>query len=130
MPRALRVLLVEDHDNTRESFKLLLETWLCEVDTAEDGDVGLRLALNGNYDAVILDLHLPRMDGLEVGRVLAALTPRQYLFAYTAFSRVEDLERTRAAGFDMHLAKGSAIGIDHLKATLKQLKTSISDRSP
>jgi DNA-binding response OmpR family regulator len=127
MPRALRVLLVEDHENTRESFKLLLETWLCEVDTAESGDVGLRLALNGSYDAVILDLHLPGMDGLEVGRVLAQLTPRPYLFAYTAFSRVQDRERTRDAGFDMHLAKGSAIGIDQLKARLKELKSGLGE---
>ncbi|HTR63750.1 MAG TPA: response regulator [Candidatus Binataceae bacterium] len=130
MPRALRVLLVEDHDTTRESFRLLLETWLCEVDTAENGDLGLRLALNGNYDAVILDLHLPGLDGLEVGRVLAALMPRPYLFAYTAFSREQDRERTREAGFDMHLAKGSAIGIDQLKTRLNQLKAGMSQHKP
>jgi CheY-like chemotaxis protein len=121
MQRNLRVLLVEDHDDTRDAFKLLLETWSCDVDAAADGRQGLDLALCGNYDAVILDLHLPGLDGLEVGRRLSRLMPRPYLFAYTAFSRPQDRDRTKEAGFDMHLAKGSAIAVGELKAKLNQL---------
>jgi CheY-like chemotaxis protein len=127
MARALRVLLVEDHDNSRESFKLLLEYWGYSVDTAADGQQGLNLAVNGSYDAVILDLHLPRVDGLDVGHVLSQVIPRPYLFAYTAWSRPQDRERTKNAGFDAHIAKGSGIALGELKALLSQLQARLRD---
>jgi len=83
MPRSLRVLVVDDWEDTCEALRLLLEDWSCAVDTADNGEEGLRLALNGNYDAVILDLNLPDVDGLEVGRAISQTSPRRpYLRAF------------------------------------------------
>jgi len=122
MPRSLRVLVVDDWEDTCEALRLLLEDWSCAVDTADNGEEGLRLALNGNYDAVILDLNLPDVDGLEVGRAISRTSPRPYLCAFSAFASPLDRQRTRIAGFDRHLAKGSATAIAELETWLDQLK--------
>jgi CheY-like chemotaxis protein len=100
----------------------LLESWSCAVDTASDGAEALRLALDGHYDAMILDLNIPHIDGLEVGRAVAQKSPRPYLCAYSAFAGPLDRERTRVAGFDRHLAKGSPASIFELETLMNQLR--------
>jgi len=122
MSRALRVLIIEDWDGAREALRLLLERLSCRVDTAADGTQGMRLALDGDYDLLICDLNLPGKDGLEVGRALARITPRPYICAYTAYSLPEDRERTRGAGFDAHIGKGTATEIGELKDLVVQLQ--------
>jgi CheY-like chemotaxis protein len=121
MSRNLRVLLVEDHEDAREALKLILECWAHSVDTAPDGSRGLQLGITGRYDVVICDLHLPHLDGFEIGRRLSRLTPRPYLIAYTAFAREQDRMRSDQAGFDIHLAKGSPASLDKLRSLLKGL---------
>ncbi len=121
MSRRLHILLVEDNDDAREALKLILELWGYLVDAAPDGRQGLRLALSGHYHVVICDLHMPHLDGIEIGRILSTKTPRPYLIAYTAFARDRDRERSKEAGFDMHLAKGSPASLDQLRALLKGL---------
>jgi CheY-like chemotaxis protein len=122
MPRPLRVLVVEDQEDAREALQLLLESWSCAVDTASDGAEALRLALHGHYDAVILDLNIPYIGGLEVGRAVAQKSPRPYLCAYSAFAGPIDRERTTIAGFDRHIAKGSPASITELEALVNQLR--------
>ena len=65
MPRSLRVLVVEDSQDTRDGLCLTLELSSCALDTASDGADGLRFALHGSYDAVILDLNVPHIDGFK-----------------------------------------------------------------
>ena len=127
MPRQLRVLVVEDYTDVRESLRRLLELWGHVVDAAADGEEGLRLATVGNYDALLLDLSLPRIDGLELGRQIAHKTPRPALIAYSAFHRKEDQERTMLAGFDVHLPKGSMNATDELEELLERLKARLPD---
>jgi two-component system, OmpR family, copper resistance phosphate regulon response regulator CusR len=62
----LRILIVEDEARIRAFLARAFEAEGFTVDVAPDGDQGLRLALNGNYEIVILDLLLPNRDGLEV----------------------------------------------------------------
>lgn len=123
MPRSLRILVVEDSEDTRDGLCQLLEGWSCAVDTATDGADGLRLALHGHYDVVIVDLNIPHIDGLEVGRAIAQKSPRPHLYAFSAYASARDREQTRIAGFDRHIAKGSPTSIAELEAAISQLKS-------
>lgn len=65
-----RVLVIEDNARDRELVKDLLEEAQCEVQVAEGGGLGLSLATTEPPDIILLDLHLPDMDGYEVCRLL------------------------------------------------------------
>ena len=64
------ILIVEDNRNISEMVGEYLESRGFEVDFASDGLDGYRLATSNPYDAIVLDLMLPRMDGMEVCRRL------------------------------------------------------------
>src|SRR5512141_1483057 len=70
------VLLVEDNRNISEMVGEYLENRGFGVDYASDGLDGFRLASDNSYDAIVLDLMLPRMDGLEVCRKLREETKK------------------------------------------------------
>jgi DNA-binding response OmpR family regulator len=72
------ILVIEDEYDIAELIRLQLTDLGFEITIARDGSEGLRKAMNGNWDLVILDLRLPGMDGLEVCRQLrqrSALVP-------------------------------------------------------
>jgi CheY-like chemotaxis protein len=117
----LRLLLIEDDDDVRESLDAYLSSLGYAVDASSDGREGLQLALAKRYDAIICDLHLPGLDGLEIGRAISALPDRPYLIAHTAFGREEDYQRTKTAGFDYHITKGRRA--DELERTLELVKS-------
>ena len=60
------VLVVEDDKSISDLLKIHLTDLNCEVTQAYDGEDGLRLALNDQYDLIVLDLMLPKLDGLEI----------------------------------------------------------------
>ena len=61
----LKLLVVEDNASLLESIKQILSDEY-EVDTADNGDDGLFMALQNIYDAIVLDVMLPGMDGFEI----------------------------------------------------------------
>lgn len=127
MPRKLRVLVVEDYRDARESLTQLLELWGHDVDAAADGEEGLGFATAGDYDALLLDLNLPSLDGFELAHWVAQKGLRPVLIAYSAFHRLEDRERAFHAGFDVHLPKASLEAVDQLEEILKRLKTRLQE---
>ena len=64
------VLIVEDHDDTREMLKTLLGMFGCHVIEAEDGDRALNAAEKAHPDLILLDMEIPRLDGLTVTRLI------------------------------------------------------------
>jgi CheY-like chemotaxis protein len=64
------VLIVEDHDDTREMLKTLLGMVGCHVIEAEDGDRALNEAEKARPDLILLDMKIPRLDGLTVARLI------------------------------------------------------------
>ena len=60
------VLVVEDHDDTREMLKILLTMYGCQVREAENGEAALRLAEQTRPDLILLDMRIPLLDGLAV----------------------------------------------------------------
>ena len=105
---AARVLLVDDHPMNRELGEAMLVLAGCAVTVAEDGDEAVRLAAQHDFDIILMDVHMPRMDGLAATRAIRALggdrggTP---IIALTADVMPQQVERCRRAGMVDHIAK-------------------------
>ena len=106
-PARHRVLVVDDNADAAESVAILLRLRGHQVRTAFDGDRAIRLAARFRPDIALLDIGLPGMSGLDVGRALRsqAGTRSTVLVALTGYGQAEDLARSREAGFDHHLVK-------------------------
>ena len=104
--RALRVLVIEDDLDTRETLRRVLELDGHEVQAAADGEEGVATALASGPEVVIVDIGLPRLDGYQVARrIREALGAAPLLIAVTGYGRAEDRRLSREAGFDVHLVK-------------------------
>jgi CheY-like chemotaxis protein/nitrogen-specific signal transduction histidine kinase len=103
-----RVLLVDDHPMNLRLGETLLGLLGCEVDTAASGEEAVQAAAAQAYDAILMDLHMPKMDGLEATRAIRALagpSARAPIIAMSADVLPHSVERCRAAGMEDHLAK-------------------------
>ena len=61
-----RILLIEDDQELSELLSEFLALENFEIDQAFDGEQGLNMALNGQYDALVLDIMMPKMNGLDL----------------------------------------------------------------
>jgi CheY-like chemotaxis protein len=109
-PRPPRLLLADDSADNRRIVQLFLRQYPCELDTAEDGAAALDAVRNGAYDLVLMDVHMPGMDGLTATRAIrdweqAEGRPRTPVVALTASAMAEDVQRALDAGCDAHVAK-------------------------
>ena len=100
----MRILLVEDDQMNVELFESALETDGHEIVTERDGAAGEERA-SDRFDLVLLDIQLPKKDGLEVCRRLRARGLRIPIVALSASVLPEEIARTKAAGFDLFLSK-------------------------
>lgn len=113
------VLLVEDNRNISEMVGEYLERKGFGVDYATNGSDGLRLATEGSYDVIVLDLMLPALDGFEVCRRLRASGVDTPVIIVTARDGVADRVRALDAGADDVLVKPFVF--DELLARLRAL---------
>ena len=107
-PVAHTLLLVDDHPMNRELCKLLLEMEGYEVAMAEDGDDAVRMAGERDFDVILMDIRMPRMDGLTATRAIRALDGRRGrtpIIAVTAEALPEQVARFREAGMIDHIPK-------------------------
>ena len=105
-PPAGYVLLADPCPDTVESMAWLLRLWGYTVETAASGPEALEAALAARPDAVLMELALPVMDGLQVARRLRQSgEPIPLLAAVTGYGSERDLARFREAGFDCHFVK-------------------------
>ncbi len=113
-----RVLVAEDHDDTRQLLRLLLERRGFDVLEAADGEEAVRLVETARPDLVLIDAGLPLLDGLAVTRRLRASGQAPRLPIVFLSGRAEALARTAAfdAGCDDYLVKPD--GLDALGSVL------------
>ena len=114
----MRILLVEDHPKLQQSLSRALRNAMFAVDVAEDGEEGLNKAEDNNYDAIILDVMLPKMDGWDVLRRLRASKSTPVIML-TARDSVDDRVRGLDLGADDYLPK--PFQLDELLARLRAL---------
>jgi len=107
--RSLQVLLAEDNAINREVAVDMLEAMGHEVTTVENGQEAVAAWRGGMFDVILMDVHMPIMDGLEATRLirlreesLNRITP---IITITANAAIEDRERCLAAGVSDYLAK-------------------------
>lgn len=96
-----RVLVVDDHDDARELLALVIGSSGYEVTTAANGRAAVEETKRARPDAIIMDLFMPEMDGLEASRLIKAdpaLAPIP-IIAYTARSNVQDIDASPFAAF-------------------------------
>jgi DNA-binding response OmpR family regulator len=115
----MRLLLVEDNHRLSNSIKLSLEESGYVIDTAADGEEGQEFAELTPYDAIILDIMLPKRDGLEVCRNLRRMHLRTPIILLTARDAVDDRVKGLDDGADDYLVK--PFSIDELRARLRAL---------
>ncbi len=109
---ARRILIIEDNDDASDVMRMLLEFEGHQVEIAGDGHAGLALALEGRFDAIVCDIGLPGIDGLELMTRLRAAPSalRPLTVALSGYGQPQDRERALAAGFDRYLVKPVAPG--------------------
>jgi two-component system copper resistance phosphate regulon response regulator CusR len=101
----MRVLVVEDDAPLAGFIRKGLEAEHYAVDVASDGERAQMLATELNYDLIVLDLNLPKLDGLAVLRELRPRRPNVPVLVLTARSRVEDRVQSLDSGADDCLIK-------------------------
>jgi CheY-like chemotaxis protein len=104
----MRVLLAEDNPVNQRVAQLMLAKLGHTVDTVANGREAVEALTRGSYDAVLMDVQMPVMDGLEATRRIRAELPadhQPHIIAMTASALAEDEQETTAAGMDDFLAK-------------------------
>lgn len=125
----MRLLLVEDSTALRESLATALSGDGHVLDTAADGEAALAFLAGWDYELVVLDLMLPRLDGFEVLRRLRHRQQPVRVLVLSARDRVEDRVRALELGADDYLVKPFAL--DELLARIRALgRRSLTAGSP
>jgi CheY-like chemotaxis protein len=125
----LSILLVEDVEINREIVITLLEDTGLAIECAENGAEAVRMFTEnpGKYQTVLMDIHMPEMDGFEATRRIRALDIPEAaaipIIAMTANVFREDIEKCLAAGMNDHLGKPIEI-----EEVLRKLKMYLPDR--
>jgi CheY-like chemotaxis protein len=151
MLRQMRILVVDDSEDTVDMLRRLLEMGGAIVTTARNGAEGLEIAEERDFDVVLTDISMPGMDGFEFVRRFREVTRSRHVpsgevdvtdtsvaasiakdathkdvpvIALTGLGRAEDVERAAAEGFLSHVIK--PIDVNSLIETLRKLP--VSDR--
>ncbi len=124
--KTIRLLLAEDNSINREIATIILTDMGFQIDTAEDGDIAVKKLVSqepGYYQAILMDIQMPVMDGYEAAKTIRELPDKRLadipIIAMTANAFKEDEEAAREAGMQGHVAK--PIDINALQKTLKEV---------
>jgi two-component system response regulator MprA len=115
----MRILVVEDERAVRDALERVLRTDGYKVEVAEDGNAALAALSSTTPDALVLDVVLPGLDGLEVCRRLRAAGEQVPVLMVTALDAVADRVAGLDAGADDYLVK--PFSIEELRARMRAL---------
>ncbi|WP_310213597.1 ATP-binding protein [Caulobacter sp. BE264] len=106
----MRVLVAEDHPTNRKVVEIVLQPFGVELTMVEDGQAALDALEQGRFDAVLMDMQMPVLDGLSATRAIRAREKASraspiLVIMLTANAMEEHVAAARAAGADLHLAK-------------------------
>jgi CheY-like chemotaxis protein len=121
----LRILVVDDNRDAAVSLSTLLELIGHAADVAHNGLEAVRKASRERFDAILLDLGMPVMDGFEAAALLRQLRPAPALIACSAWDDDATRRRTTDLGFRAHLRK--PVPFELLRAALGAVQPAASD---
>jgi len=126
-----KILLVEDNREIAGMLFDYFEYLEMELDYADNGELGLQLALEGNFDIILLDLMLPRMDGLTVCNRLREAGNNTPVLMLTALDNREDMLDGFKHGADDYLTKPFDLEIleARMNALVKRYKGKVTHSS-
>lgn len=109
----VRVVIVDDHVMVREGIKQLLEMDgdICVVGEAGDGEEGLAVLESTNPDVVLLDVNMPKMNGLEVLQKIKEKGIRRKVLILTIHNEIEYLLKAIEIGVDGYVLKDSELAV-------------------
>jgi two-component system CheB/CheR fusion protein len=119
----LRVLIIDDQDDTREGFLRILQAAGAQVETSASAQAGLGALARFRPDVALCDIAMPEEDGLSFIRKVRNMEPgksgKAQVIALTAYASAADARKALDAGFDAHVAKPvDAIELSRLIAKL------------
>jgi CheY-like chemotaxis protein/nitrogen-specific signal transduction histidine kinase len=103
-----RLLVAEDNELNRQIIKAMLEHAGHQVVVVNDGAEAVRVAIRSEFDAILMDVHMPEMDGYAATRAIrnaTRQTPLLPIIALTANALSDEAERCLAAGMNVHVPK-------------------------
>ena len=124
----MKILLVEDDRRAAEYLAKGLTDLGHAVEHAYDGEAGLALAMNGGFDAIVLDRMLPKLDGLEIVRRLRASGAAVPVLVLSALDEVDERIQGLRAGGDDYLTK--PYHLEELTARLEALARRHGEAAP
>ena len=121
MAKNLKVLIAEDHEVVREGLKILIsaDPGMEVTGEAETGQMALRLAKKLQPDVVLMDLAMPRGDGLEAARDIRREVPASKVLVLSAYKDEETVQRVIEAGASGYMTKHSAA--DELLTAIREV---------
>lgn len=133
MPEHAHILIVEDNEINQLVVTGMLDNLGCTYDIANDGSTALDLASSGTYSIILMDCHMPVMDGFEVTRRIRdqeqkQQCPRHPIIAITAGNLEDEKQNCMDAGMDDYL--GKPLTQDTLNDMLTKWLSSASPDTP
>jgi DNA-binding NarL/FixJ family response regulator len=130
MGKNIKVLIAEDHDVVREGLKILIsaDSGIEIAGEANNGAVAVRLACKLQPDVVLMDLAMPKVNGLQATREIRQKVPHSKVLVLSAYKDEETLQRVLAAGVSGYITKHSAA--EELLTAIRELSKGNSYFSP
>lgn len=124
------ILLADDAPDNRFLVTQYLTLAGATVEVAEDGEEAIHKALNSNYDLILMDIQMPRMDGYKATSILRKLGHKEPIVALTAHAMRDEIVKCFRAGCSAHLAKpyGMYDLIEAVHSLVKDLRRDGKDR--
>ncbi len=124
------VLLVDDHQDTRDMLELLLDEWGYRATIVSTATEGLKHLLDRSFDIIILDNWLPDLDGIELCRQIREFNRLTPIIFFSAAAMGSEDRAALAAGANAYVYKGSGLGVlrEAMAGELKKSNTQHRDQ--
>lgn len=109
-PESASVLLVEDHQDTRDMLELLFQEWGYSVTLAANATQGLKHLLAHQFDLIVLDNWLPDLDGTELCRLIREVDRQTPIIFFSAAAMGSEDRQALAKGANAYIHKGNGLG--------------------
>ncbi len=113
------ILVIEDDQKLRNGLVEVLKEERYEVDSAENGQAGLEKVRRKDFDAVLTDLIMPAMGGIEVLREIKRMKPKTSVIIITAFGTIENAVEAIKAGASDYITK--PFKIDEIQTKIRKV---------